>query len=288
MWTDFSGEKQAKNQIKHFWHTHPNARHLVKGRETTKEFFEEHDRIIDDLSPYLPLVLDYEGCSGKRVLEVGCGMGGQARFMAQKAKEFFAVDLAPKSIELTRKRFAIYNLNPFNILQSDAENLPFKNEVFDRVCSNGVIHSTPNTPKAAREIYRVLKKDSEAVIMVYYKNSIFWWYDLMIRLRVYYTLVKILPEPIIRLLARLRPSLSGLKEDLNKTAWPRLGEYCLAACDGQGNPHNKVYTKKQARELFKDFSRISFDVRGLRNKFFDRFRFIEKRFGFLLFIYLKK
>lgn len=277
-----------KNEIKSFWHNHPNARHLLKSREGTKEFFEEHDGVVKRLCPYLHEVLDYERCRGKRVLEVGCGMGGQARQMAEKANEFYAIDLAPKSIELTRKRFRIYGINTERIFQGDAENLPFKDASFDLVYSNGVIHHTPDTAKAAKDIFRVMKPDAEAIIMVYHKNSVFWWWDIMIKNKVYYALVKIMPEYIIRIAARFKPSLLSLKVNLADTPWCALGQYSLAAADGHGNPHTKVFTKKEAKELFADFTVIRFDIRGLRNKIFYRFRKIEKRFGFLLFIYLRK
>ena len=53
-------------------------------------------------------------------------------------------------------------LNKFSlkskITVGDAGNLNFENNFFDIVYSGGVIHHSPNTLKAVKEIYRVLKK----------------------------------------------------------------------------------------------------------------------------------
>jgi ubiquinone/menaquinone biosynthesis C-methylase UbiE len=40
---------------------------------------------------------------------------------------------------------------------SDGERLPFRDESFDVVYSNGVLHHTPDTAGAIREVHRVLR-----------------------------------------------------------------------------------------------------------------------------------
>ncbi len=64
-------------------------------------------------------------------------------------------------------------------LQSDAENLPFADNTFDIVYSNGVLHHTPDTRRAIAEVYRVLKPGGQTVIMLYCKNSWHYWFNIV-------------------------------------------------------------------------------------------------------------
>lgn len=61
------------------------------------------------------------------------------------------------------------------IVEGDAENLPFEDARFDRVSSNGVLHHTPDMPAALREVRRVLKPGGEARIIVYNRHSFHYW-----------------------------------------------------------------------------------------------------------------
>ena len=66
------------------------------------------------------------------------------------------------------------------MVEGDAENLQFKDESFDIVFSIGVLHHTPDIGKGFGESYRVLKHGGEAWIIVYHRNSIFYWITLFL------------------------------------------------------------------------------------------------------------
>jgi len=70
----------------------------------------------------------------------------------------------------------------------DAEHLDFLDETFDLVYSWGVIHHSPDTGKAAREILRVLRPGGEFKVMIYQRYS-FVGYMLWFR----YALMKLRP-----------------------------------------------------------------------------------------------
>ena len=61
------------------------------------------------------------------------------------------------------------------VLRGDAELLPFADATFDRASSNGVLHHTPDMPAALREIHRVLQPGGTATIIVYHRDSLFFW-----------------------------------------------------------------------------------------------------------------
>src|SRR5256885_654827 len=81
-------------------------------------------------------------------------------------------------LELARENLALRGLGGEFVLQ-DAEVLPFDDNTFDLVYSNGVIHHTPNTRDVVREICRVLKPGGRAVVMVYAENSLHYWRNLV-------------------------------------------------------------------------------------------------------------
>jgi len=85
------------------------------------------------------------------------------------------IDITPKSIELTKKNLEVHKYRS-NLLVADAENLPFESNSFDVVYSFGILHHTLNTQKAIDEIYRTLKPNGKAVIALYHKNSLSFWF----------------------------------------------------------------------------------------------------------------
>lgn len=89
---------------------------------------------------------------GMTVLDVACGPGFLVEEAAARGGTVTAVDFAPSMVALARKR------NPgLDVLEADAENLPFAENTFDAVtCALGMLHfSRPE--QAAAEAIRVLK-----------------------------------------------------------------------------------------------------------------------------------
>src|SRR5678816_3159753 len=84
-------------------------------------------------------------------------------------------DLTPRSIEITRHRFAVYDERG-SFLITDGECLPFAEESFDVVYSNGVLHHTPDTARLVAEIHRVLRPGGRVIAMVYAESSFHFWY----------------------------------------------------------------------------------------------------------------
>jgi len=107
---------------------------------------------------------------GARVLEIGCGMGLHTQTMAAAGAEVTAIDLTSTAIEATSRRLALMGLRA-QVLQCDAENLPFMTGAFDFVWSWGVIHHSSRTVRIVREIARVLNKAGACRVMVYNREG---------------------------------------------------------------------------------------------------------------------
>lgn len=117
----------------------------------------------------------YDRYRGKRVLEVGCGMGCMAMNWARNGADMTAVDLNPVAIQQTRQRFELFGLKGA-INEADGELLPFEDATFDYVYSWGVLHHSPNTKQSIAELLRVLKPGGQAGVMLYHRNSILFDY----------------------------------------------------------------------------------------------------------------
>ena len=107
---------------------------------------------------------------GKRVLEIGCGMGLHTEILARSGATVTAIDLTSTAVEATSARLALKGLSA-TVRQADAEQLPFDSESFDFVWSWGVIHHSARTGRVVREIARVLTPDGRCRVMVYNREG---------------------------------------------------------------------------------------------------------------------
>jgi ubiquinone/menaquinone biosynthesis C-methylase UbiE len=165
-------EKQANQAV---WGASPAGTTFGRGHEPgTREFFEAVlERRSSWEQPWLPEVVPFASFRGQRVLEVGCGAGYDAYAFLLNGADYTGIDITPENPERVRAHLGFYGLTP-NVMEADAENLPFEDESFDVVFSNGVLMSTPDMPKAFREAFRVLRPGGAFYATIYNANSSFY------------------------------------------------------------------------------------------------------------------
>ena len=163
--------KNAKIRAITQWNKTPCGSSTLKNKKGTRAFFEEVIKYrYEAYAPWLRKIISKEDVNGKKLLEVGCGMGADLLEFAKKGAICTGIDLTPNHVALAKKLFKTYGFSA-KITKGDAESLAFADNSFDCVYSHGVIHHTPNTEQALTEIHRVLKPGGKALIMVYHKNS---------------------------------------------------------------------------------------------------------------------
>jgi len=157
--------------------------------------------------------------------------------MARAGAQVTAIDLAEKSISVTKRRLKLKGLEG-EVLRADAENLPFKDETFDYVWSWGVIHHSPDTKACAKEISRVLKTGGRMDIMLYHRNSLYNWLNVIFRYGI-------------------------LRGKLAKMSIQELHNRYTDGKEQSGAPLSKYYTREQIkRDLFPNFEfedQVSFE-----------------------------
>jgi 2-polyprenyl-3-methyl-5-hydroxy-6-metoxy-1,4-benzoquinol methylase len=107
---------------------------------------------------------------GKRVLEIGCGMGLHTELLAREGANVTSIDLTTTAVEATNRRLALKGLAA-KVFQADAEKLPFEDASFDFVWSWGVIHHSARTARIVRHIARVLTPEGSCRVMVYNREG---------------------------------------------------------------------------------------------------------------------
>ncbi|MBI5014767.1 MAG: class I SAM-dependent methyltransferase [Deltaproteobacteria bacterium] len=139
----------------------------------SREYFDIIRAARDKYLYYFDAVTAFLGRdgSGRTLLEVGCGMGTDLLKFAELGYDVTGVDLAGEHIELARACFETYG-RAAHLRLGNAEALDFEEAIFDRVYSFGVLHHTPNTEKALREVHRVLKPGGRAFVMLYHRDSL--------------------------------------------------------------------------------------------------------------------
>jgi arsenite methyltransferase len=96
---------------------------------------------------------------GERVLDLGSGAGTDSLVAAQMVGEqgsVTGIDMTPAMLAKARAAAAEMGASNVEFVESEAEHLPFPDESFDVVVSNGVIDLIPDKDAVFSELFRVL------------------------------------------------------------------------------------------------------------------------------------
>ncbi len=113
----------------------------------------------------------------KEFLDVGCGMGRNAIYLAKCGFEISAFDLSEESVNRTKENFIEEKLNLKQICVADMLEFPYENESFDCLLAMNVISHTDTNGfiQILKEINRVLKPGGEAYFTLGSKKT--YWYQ---------------------------------------------------------------------------------------------------------------
>lgn len=229
-----------KQRAREQWGNDPAG--AVYGRQHefgSREFFDEVERHrYQEYASWMPEVMGFDQFAGKRLLEVGCGMGTDLLQFARGGANVTGIDLTPRSIEISRHHLSLYNQSG-DFANADCERLPFADESFDVVYSNGVLHHTPDTAGAVREIHRVLRPRGLARVMLYHRGSWAFWSQVVLR------------YGILR------------AEFLHGHSPQDIMSKYVEFNAGGGRPLVKAYSRREARKLFWMFREVKVQVEQL-------------------------
>jgi ubiquinone/menaquinone biosynthesis C-methylase UbiE len=230
---------EHKRRAREQWSANPCGAVIARDQEFgTREYFDaiEEYRYRTE-APWMKEFIGFDRYAGKQLIEVGFGTGTDLLQFARGGAHVTGIDLTPRSIEIARRRFEVYGF-PAEFVVGDCESLSFPDSSFDLAYSFGVLHHSPDTQQAVRELHRVLKPGGTAIVMLYNRRSLYYWGSLV-----------------------LKHGLLGgeLFQGSIADIMSRHVEYS----ETNGRPLVKVYTRAEAGRLFRDFSECEIQTNQL-------------------------
>ena len=179
---DVAGDLPGQHRNRSWWERNPMTYDWNKtllNEEGSKAWYAEIDRRQFSAAYFaqgeggapFSRFLDRGLVSGRRVLEIGCGMGTHAGLLVKAGARYTGIDLTERAVRVTKRRFELFQFDG-RIVRSDAEELAFSSASFDMVWSWGVIHHSHQTERAIAEIGRVLRPGGRLLLMMYYRRSL--------------------------------------------------------------------------------------------------------------------
>lgn len=217
------------SDVRNFWDARPcNIKHS-NAPVGTKQWSDEVTQRKYFVEPHIPTFAAFEKWRGKRVLEIGTGIGTDALSFAQHGAHVVATDISKVSLDLAKCRVEL-NKQKVTFYQGNAEwlNMFVPIEPYDLIYSFGVIHHTPQPENIVEQLKYYTKSDTIIKVMLYHRYS---W-------------------KVFSLLAR-----HGLWHIKNIDKFVAMYSEAQEGC-----PYTYTYTKESARKLFKDFEVLSMNV----------------------------
>jgi SAM-dependent methyltransferase len=108
--------------------------------------------------------------AGARVADLGCGSGVFTDLLRRRGYQSIGVDISPKLIALGLSKYP-----GLQLIEGDAEHLPFESASLDGVLLSGLVHHFPDPRRLASEVARVLKSGGRFVAFDPNRINPFMW-----------------------------------------------------------------------------------------------------------------
>jgi ubiquinone/menaquinone biosynthesis C-methylase UbiE len=250
--------KSSISDVQEFWNANPCQSDLSKSEERRLYFQEISDRRYSGRDRHVPIVAQFGLFRGKDVLEIGCGIATDGLEFSKNGANYVGVDLTPRSLELAKERFELFKMSGRFELANAEGRLPFADGSFDHVYSFGVIHHSPDPEKIVREIHRVLRKGGTFTVMLYNKNSVNYYIEIMGVRRLMRSFLRpsFMPKVIAALTGFDQWKLEGHRKILREKKKISKQDWISMNTDGPFCPLARVYDRNEAADLFKDFENV--------------------------------
>lgn len=126
---------------------------------------DEREQVVGDGLPmarWHRLTIDHlPDVRGQRVLEIGCGRGVFARYLADQGAELVAADFSPAAIAHARARLQSHHAD---VIVADVQAISFADGTFDVVISQETLEHVPDPDKGLAELVRVTELGGTLIV----------------------------------------------------------------------------------------------------------------------------
>src|SRR3954463_4934479 len=105
-----SFEEVSVEKVREYWNRRPcNIRHSQKP-VGSKEYFDEVEARKYFVEPHIPAFAEFARWTGKKVLEIGCGIGTDTINFARNGAEVAVAELSDESMKVAKQRAEVFGL----------------------------------------------------------------------------------------------------------------------------------------------------------------------------------
>lgn len=162
--------ENSLNKVRDFWEQASCGEDALLSENSRSGYLRQSEERYR-LEPFIAPFAGFENYRGKRVLEIGVGLGADHQRFAEGGALLTGIDLTDRAVSHVKKRFDLFGLQS-DLRTGNAEALEFPDASFDLVYSWGVVHHSPDTATAVGEIFRVLRPGGQAKVMIYNRHSL--------------------------------------------------------------------------------------------------------------------
>lgn len=116
------------------------------------QYLEEQNSKIEDIVNSIRFNQD------DHVIDLGCGTGFLFDQIGQKIKILVGIDLSINSLKEAKKR--LKKSSNIALVRADADNIPFLNQIFDKIVAISLLQNMPNNLKTLGEMKRIAKSET--------------------------------------------------------------------------------------------------------------------------------
>jgi 2-polyprenyl-3-methyl-5-hydroxy-6-metoxy-1,4-benzoquinol methylase len=166
--------KVPVDDVRAYWNRRPcNIRHSPKP-VGSREYFDEVEARKYFVEPHIPGFADFDRWRGKKVLEIGCGIGTDTINFARHGATVTVAELSDESMKVAQQRAKVFDLQDrITFHNGNAEELAdfVPPEPYDLVYSFGVIHHSPHPERILDQVRAFARPGTTLKVMVYNRRS---------------------------------------------------------------------------------------------------------------------
>jgi SAM-dependent methyltransferase len=167
-----SSSAPPTSEIRRYWNARIHDLEMTEQPVGTLAFFDELDEYRFDKLRYLPELVRFDGYQGRRVLEVGCGIGTDLVRFARGGARVIGVELSETAVRLARANLELHGCaGARGLLIGDGAGLPVADASVDVVYAHGVLQYAADPRGIVTEAQRVLRPGGTGIFMVYNRTS---------------------------------------------------------------------------------------------------------------------